>query len=216
MVATAALPPPPAAAYVIKPLPTLGFTAAESTHILLVRVEKVSREKGVIVYQKVRDLRGNYPTDTLTHAFRLKDAPAVAGQVFRPEADEWGFVLHGAEPGKEAVAFIRTENTGGDPSRTHVAQCRYAGSATAGDGVWFHTRHTSPDMLRTDFCGSPARLAVAGEAMLARAAGSITVQLAFQRQRPRPRNGAWSGRVGKQPPVTLRGCRRRSAPSARG
>jgi len=55
----AGIPPTqPAKAYIINPLPTLGYTTAESTYIMLVRVEKVSREHGVIVYCKVRDLLG--------------------------------------------------------------------------------------------------------------------------------------------------------------
>ena len=170
-IVTAVPPPPPAGAYIINPLPTLGFTASESTHILLVRVEKVNREKGVIVYHKVRDLSGKkYPKDTLKHAFNLKDAPAGAGKLFRPDGEEWGFVLNWAEPGKEAVIFIRKENNGGDTSHTYIDQCWYGSSSTADDWVWFHTLHTSPDMLRNYYCGSPAQLAVAVEKMSGRGA----------------------------------------------
>jgi hypothetical protein len=168
LMANAIAPPPPAQAYIINPLPTLGYTTSESTYILLVRVEKVSREKGVIIYHKVRDLAWKkYPEDTLKHAFNLKDRPAVAGQLFRPEANDWSYILQWAEPGKEAVIFIRKENNGGDCGHTYIDQCWYSNSSAANDGVWFHTLHTSPELLRKYFCGSPARLATAVEAMVA-------------------------------------------------
>jgi hypothetical protein len=157
----------PAEAYVIVTLPTLGYTTAESNYVMLVRVEKVSREKGVIIYQKVRDLRGKYPKESLKHAFNLKEKPAVATQMYRPDVADWSYVLQWAEPGKEAVIFIRKQNNGGDSSLTYIDQCWYASSSTTEDWVWFHTLYTSPDLLRNYFCGSPARLAAAVDAMVA-------------------------------------------------
>ncbi len=155
-----------APAYIANPLQTLGHTVGESTHVMLVRVEKVSREKGVIVYHKVRDLKGKYPKDTLKHSFNLKDPPTW-GKLFRPEVEDWSYVLQWAEPGKEAVIFLKKQAPLGDFSQTYIDQCWYGSYSNTFDWVWFHTMHTSPDFLRKFYCGSPARLATAVDVMLA-------------------------------------------------
>lgn len=160
----------PVQAYILVPLPTLGYTTAESNHVMLVQVEKVSREKGVIIYRKVRDLRGNYPKDTVKHVFNLKEAPSVASGMFRPEVAEWSYILQWAEPGQQAVIFIRKQNNSGDSSLTYIDQCWYASSSAADDWVWFHTLYSSSELLRSYFCGSPARLATAVDQMVAQGA----------------------------------------------
>jgi len=50
----------PAQGYITTPVPTLG-RLAQSTYITLVRVEKVSKENGIIVYRKLHDIKGTYP-----------------------------------------------------------------------------------------------------------------------------------------------------------
>lgn len=156
---------PPANAYIAVPLQTLGHTVGESTHVMLVRVEKVSREKGIIIYAKVRDLKGKYPKDKLKHVFNMKDPPTW-GKLFRPEADDWSYVLHWAEPGKEAVVFLKKQAPLGDFSHTYVDQGWYGSYGSTFDDVLFHTMHTSPEFLKSFYCGSPARLAAAVEKML--------------------------------------------------
>src|SRR5438552_17622075 len=56
----------PAWAY-IDASPTLGRVVKESTNIMVLRVEKVSKDKGVIIYTKVEDLKGKFPTDQIKH-----------------------------------------------------------------------------------------------------------------------------------------------------
>ena len=55
-----------ALAYVEIPY-TLGRLVQESTHIMLVRVEKVDKERNLIIYRKVQDLKGTHPTDVIKH-----------------------------------------------------------------------------------------------------------------------------------------------------
>ena len=47
--------------------PTLGRVVKESTNIVVLRVEKVSKEKGGIIYSKVEDLKGKYPAGEFKH-----------------------------------------------------------------------------------------------------------------------------------------------------
>jgi hypothetical protein len=55
---------PSARAYVEAPY-TLGRVIAESSNVLVMRVEKVDKEKNMIIYRKVRDLKGQHPTETI-------------------------------------------------------------------------------------------------------------------------------------------------------
>src|SRR4051812_44300629 len=61
--------PPPAGAYVTEYPPTLGRMCAWSTHVMVVKVEKIKKEDrgGVIVYRKVRDIKGKWPADLIKH-----------------------------------------------------------------------------------------------------------------------------------------------------
>ena len=56
----------PAARYIEAPYP-LGRVTAESTNILVVMVEKVDKQKNLIIYKKVQDLKGKHPGDTIKH-----------------------------------------------------------------------------------------------------------------------------------------------------
>ncbi len=67
--------PGPAPAYIDRP-PTLGrLIRYDASDIAVFRVEKVSKEKGVIIYEKVADLKGKYPTEQIRQAIdpRLAD-----------------------------------------------------------------------------------------------------------------------------------------------
>ena len=50
----------PAAAYVEAPL-SLGAVVNQSTCVMVLVVEKVDRERNLIVYRKVRDVKGTHP-----------------------------------------------------------------------------------------------------------------------------------------------------------
>ncbi len=42
---------------------TLGRVCQESTTIVLVEVTKVNKEKGLIIYKKIEDIKGKHPHD---------------------------------------------------------------------------------------------------------------------------------------------------------
>jgi HEAT repeat protein len=73
---------------------TLGFVVNQSPHIAVLQVDKVSRDKGVILFRKTADLKGSLPGTDLkvqvTDGFRSHEPHLVLG---------W------ADPGRTAVAF---------------------------------------------------------------------------------------------------------------
>ena len=159
-----------AQAYITVPVATLGSVVAESTYVTVVRVEKVSREKGVIVYSKVRDLKGKYPKDTIRHVFDLKATPAHQGQghvPIRPDAKDWKYALDWAEPGKTAVMFTRQYEPYGDFGHTYIDGCWYATMCPPRDWQFWYAIYADPNLLHQWHCGTPARLIRAVEAMLA-------------------------------------------------
>src|SRR2546423_12709606 len=83
-----------AAAYVEAPQ-SLGSVIQQSTNILVCVVEKVDKEKNLIVYRKVEDLKGKHPTDVVKHNI------GKAG--FHPR--EWQYAMEWAEVGKTAIFF---------------------------------------------------------------------------------------------------------------
>ena len=58
--------PDPAAAYIVSPPTTLGSMVKISTQVIVVKVEKVDRDKNVIVWRKVREIKGKWPSDRKT------------------------------------------------------------------------------------------------------------------------------------------------------
>src|SRR5258705_7715369 len=80
----------PAQAYVEIPY-TLGRVINEATNICVMRVEKVDKERNLIIYTKVADLKGKHPADTIKHnigrgGFHPRDrqvfiATAAAGEI---------------------------------------------------------------------------------------------------------------------------------------
>src|SRR5437868_11601906 len=81
-----------AQAYVEIPY-TLGRLVTESTHVMLVQVEKVDKTKNLIIYRKIKDIKGKHPTDVIKHNI------GQAG--FSPR--EWQTIMKWAEPGKHAI-----------------------------------------------------------------------------------------------------------------
>ncbi len=139
--------PRPAPAYIEAPYP-LGRLMAESTNILVVQVEKVDKEKNLIIYRKIQDLKGKHPTDVIRHN--------IGRGGFHPR--EWQTIMALAEPGKMAVIF---HNGGASETclDTYWYQC-YAG------GDWWNMSHAEPFLLRT-FAGKPERLGQVVMEMLA-------------------------------------------------
>src|SRR5262245_27473458 len=69
--------PAPASAYIGGPPQTLGMMCSWSTHTVLVRVEQVIRDKNVIVFRKVRDLKGKWPAEVIKHVIGTPDRPYI-------------------------------------------------------------------------------------------------------------------------------------------
>jgi HEAT repeat protein len=120
-------------------VPTLGRVVNQSTRIVVLRVDKVSRDKQVIVYHKVADLKGKDADAVVKH--RLTDG-------YHPR--EARTVLDWAEPGELAVCFYT-----GTGSVTCLGRYWYLCSADEpGRGTMIAGR---PEMAYC-YSGSAARL----------------------------------------------------------
>jgi hypothetical protein len=136
----------PGAAYVEERY-TLARTINESTNIVLVQVEKVNKQRKLIYYKKIADLKGKHPTDIIKHnvgvgGFNEREQKAPI---------EW------AEPGKFAIFFHN-----GGASETCIGKYWY--QAYAG-GEWWNHSHGEPYMCRT-YCGDIDGLRAAVEKLL--------------------------------------------------
>jgi hypothetical protein len=131
----------PAYAYVEAPH-SLGLVVQLSTNIMVLRVEKVDKQNNLIIYRKVRDLKGVHPTDVVKHN--------IGRNGFHPR--EWQYTMDWAEVGKTAVFFHN-----GGASETCIGnywyQC-YAG------GEWWGMSHGEPFLLRS-YSGQIDKLASA-------------------------------------------------------
>ena len=132
---------------------TLGAVCQRANTITIVKIEKLSKEKGVIVYRKVKDLKGACPREV----FREFLSSAH-------ESQERERYLKWAEEGKLAVLFRHQER-----------QAIGIGEQwTVNDGappkdpseLWTIGTRTEPWFLK-NYCGSSEDLAKAVEELLA-------------------------------------------------
>lgn len=123
----------PAPAYV-EALYTLPRVINESTNIVVVQVEKVNKERKLIFYKKVADLKGKHPTDVIKHNVGVGGFNAAEQKA----PIEW------AEVGKLAIFFHN-----GGASETCIGKYWY--QAYSG-GEWWNHSHGEPYMCRT-YCG---------------------------------------------------------------
>jgi hypothetical protein len=133
-------------AYVEVPY-SLGQVIRESTNIVLVEVTKVNKEKNLIVYKKLEDIKGKHATDEIKHN--------IGKNGFHPR--EWQNVMAWAEEGKKAVFFHN-----GGASETCMGTYWYQAYP---QGQWWGMSHAEPFLLRT-YCGDPEKLASACKAIL--------------------------------------------------
>ena len=126
-------------AYVEAPM-SLGAIIQQSTNIVLMRVESVDKEKNLIIYRKVRDVKGKHPQDVIKHN--------IGRGGLRP--NEWKPQMDWAEPGKTAVFFYQ-----GGASETCIGTWWYQ---AYGGGEWWNHSHGEPFLLRS-FAGNPDKLA---------------------------------------------------------
>ena len=59
--------PPRGEAYIGGPPLSLGMMCYWSTHVCIARVEALDRARGVVIYRKVRDVKGKWPADEMRH-----------------------------------------------------------------------------------------------------------------------------------------------------
>src|SRR5215468_11894193 len=85
---------PSGPAYVEAPY-SLGQVCHEATNIVLVEVTKVNKDKKLIIYKKVQDLKGKHPQNEIKHNIGKRGY----------HAREWQNVMAWAEAGKKAVFF---------------------------------------------------------------------------------------------------------------
>jgi hypothetical protein len=126
-------------AYIEAPY-SLGQVCNESTTITLVEVTKVNKEKNLILFKKVQDIKGKHPQDVIKHNI---------GQNGKHER-EWKNVMAWAAEGKRAVFFHN-----GSASETCIGNYWYQ---CYPEGEWWGMSHAEPYLLRT-FFGDTERLA---------------------------------------------------------
>lgn len=101
-----------AQAFIDIPPQSLAKLCTDTQAIAVLRVEKVNREKRGIVYSKVRDLKGTFPTqgkyfgDTFTHIVR-KGSPLFSPLDKESQDQQIEAILAWAAEGKIAVLFQR-------------------------------------------------------------------------------------------------------------
>jgi hypothetical protein len=130
-----------APAYVEAPY-SLGQVCHESTTIVLVEVTKVNKDKNLIVYKKVQDLKGKHPQEEIKHSIGKRGY----------HEREWKNVMAWAEVGKKAVFFHN-----GSASETCIGTYWYQ---CYPEGEWWAMSHAEPFLSRTYF-GDAERLAAA-------------------------------------------------------
>lgn len=136
----------PAWAYIEAPY-TLGRIVAEAQGVVLVEVTQVNKERNLIIFKKLRDVKGKHPATTIKHNI------GKAG--FHPR--EWQTVMAWAAPGKKAVFFHNA-----DASETCIGSYWYQ---CYRQGEWWGMSHAEPFLLRS-YCGDAEKLAGAVTAML--------------------------------------------------
>ncbi len=136
----------PARAY-IDVTPTLGRLLKDSSTVVLLRVEQVSREKRIIIYRKVADLKGHHPTEQVKH--QITDG-------FHPR--EPASILDWAEPGQLAISFHN-----GVVAETCIGKYWY--ESAAGAGPWW-TMTYGQAALSFAYSGSVQKLRQHVRAML--------------------------------------------------
>ena len=122
--------PQAAQAYVEVPM-TLGDVVRQSTHICQMQVTKVDREKNLIIYTKLQDIKGKHPQTEIKHN--------IGKGGLRP--GEWEEIMKWAEVGKIATFFHN-----GGASETYFGTSWYQAYP---QGEWWGMSHGEPFLLRS-------------------------------------------------------------------
>ena len=79
-----ALGPQPSPAYITNTPVSFGQLCSIPPHISEARIEKVDQEKGIIIWRKIRDLKGKYPLEVIKHSIGKSHCnPAMAKTIAR-------------------------------------------------------------------------------------------------------------------------------------
>jgi hypothetical protein len=129
---------------------TLRAVIDQSPDVAILRVEKVSREKGVIIFSKVADLKGKFPDG---------ECKQQISEGFR--AREPRLILNWAEPGRTAVAF-----SNGATAQVCAGSFWYEAAARKEAPGWWGLTHVQ-SILAYAYCGSVEKLKTSVSEMLA-------------------------------------------------
>jgi len=136
--ATVIASPNRAAAYVEVPI-TLADVIKQSTHIVQMQVTKVDREKNLIIFTKLQDIKGKHPQNEIKHNIGRGGL----------RAGEWEEIMKWAEVGKLATFFHN-----GGSSETYFGRSWYQAYP---QGEWWGMSHGEPFLLRS-YAGKPDKL----------------------------------------------------------
>lgn len=151
---------------------TLGKVIEDSKHIVLVEVTRVQKEKGLILFKKVKDLKGTYEGDVLRHNIGSGD------RGFHPREPK--NIMAWAAPGERAVFFCND-----DASETCIGTYWYQ---CYREDQWWGMSHAEPYLLRT-YCGDAEDLAKAVVDILAGKEIVVPCLVDANRQRLHERKG---------------------------
>lgn len=147
---------PSARAYIDRAV-TLGGVVRESERIVLVQVEKFSRDKNAVILTKVRDLKGQS-----ADAGPIKHQLALQGSPVSRDVLEW------AHPGERAVMFLSQKT-----ALVCLGRTWYQVQAADGADGWWQPGAGRPD-LPLAYCGTVSRLSDAVELIAAGRTAVIT------------------------------------------
>ena len=136
-----------ARAYIEAPY-SLGRICQESTNIVVVEVTKVDKDKNLVIFRRVEDLKGKHGKDEIKHN--------IGQSGFH--AREWQNVMAWAKVGEKAVMFHN-----GTISEVCIGAYWYE---CVLQGEWWAMTHAEP-FLQRSYCGKAEELAEAVKGMLA-------------------------------------------------
>jgi hypothetical protein len=128
----------PAHGYIEIPY-TLGRCVAESSNIVVIELSRINKDKNLLIFKKIADLKGTYPHNEIKHN--------IGKRGFHER--EWKAVMEWAEVGKKAV-FMLKEGSSETCIGGYWYQCYQ-------EGEWFGMSHGEPFLLRT-FVGEVDKL----------------------------------------------------------
>jgi hypothetical protein len=154
-----ALWPQTSPAYITNTPGTFGLLCSIPPHISEARIEKVSHEKGVIIWRKIRDLKGKYPSEVIKHSIGKSHWPQ-----YTPDMQKE--IMKRAVVGKTAIFFHGYTNGHANDINVYLDDGYWYAVAGHGEPDWCYLYSDQPVLLKV-YCGSKARLATAVQEVVA-------------------------------------------------